>query len=96
VKLGKVSKEHGRLYNQLFEARQEGDYIDFVQYDEDTVKPWIPEVKNLPYNMVSFIGVTQQRKIRRGHQAAAIKRKLAVIWVSFGGAHSCIREGEHA
>ena len=45
VKVGKVSKEHGKLYNQLFEARQEGDYIDFVQYDEDTVRPWIPEVK---------------------------------------------------
>ena len=45
VKSGKVSKEVGRLYNQLFEARQEGDYVDFVQYDEDTVKPWIPAVK---------------------------------------------------
>lgn len=46
VKPGKVSKEHGRLYNQLFEARQEGDYVDFVRYDESTVKPWIPEVQD--------------------------------------------------
>lgn len=46
VKPGKVSKEHGKLYNQLFEARQEGDYVDFVQYDEGTVGPWISEVQD--------------------------------------------------
>jgi uncharacterized protein (UPF0332 family) len=44
VKSGHVSKEKGRLYNNLFEARQEGDYVDFVLFDRDTVEPWIPEV----------------------------------------------------
>lgn len=46
IKTGKVSKEMGRLYNHLFEARQEGDYVDFVLFDRDTVEPWIPEVMN--------------------------------------------------
>lgn len=44
IKSGQVSKEKGRLYNNLFEARQEGDYVDFVLFDRDTVEPWIPEV----------------------------------------------------
>lgn len=44
VKTGRVGKEYGRLYNQLFEARQEGDYVDFVSFDHDTVAPWIPLV----------------------------------------------------
>jgi len=30
VKTSKISKEQGKLYNNLFDARQEGDYIDFV------------------------------------------------------------------
>jgi len=30
VKTGKISKEKGKLYNRLFDARQEGDYLDFV------------------------------------------------------------------
>ncbi|MBL7176036.1 MAG: HEPN domain-containing protein [Desulfobacteraceae bacterium] len=46
VKTGQVSKENGRLYSQLFDARQEGDYVDFVQFDGDTVEPWIPLVKD--------------------------------------------------
>jgi uncharacterized protein (UPF0332 family) len=41
VKTRQVSKEDGRLYNQLFEARQEGDYVDFVVFDAAAVEPWI-------------------------------------------------------
>ena len=44
VKTGHVDKEKGRLYNELFEARKEGDYVDFVVFDRDTVQPWIPKV----------------------------------------------------
>jgi uncharacterized protein (UPF0332 family) len=35
----------GKLYNQLFEARQEGDYVDFVYFDRDLVEPWVMKVK---------------------------------------------------
>lgn len=41
VKLGTVTKEDGRLYNRLFDLRQEGDYIDFVSLDAETVEPLI-------------------------------------------------------
>ena len=40
-----LDKNKGRLYNQLFEARQEGDYVDFVTFDHDLVEPWVPMVK---------------------------------------------------
>ncbi len=39
VKAGKVSRELAALYNDLFEKRQEGDYVDFVRYDEEEVAP---------------------------------------------------------
>ncbi|KPA10848.1 HEPN domain protein [Candidatus Magnetomorum sp. HK-1] len=45
VKTNVVNKEKGKLYNRLFDARQEGDYIDFVRYNSEDVTPWIEEVK---------------------------------------------------
>lgn len=33
VKAGYLDGEHGALYNQLFRARQEGDYMEFVDFD---------------------------------------------------------------
>ena len=41
VKPGTVVKEIGRLYNRLFDLRQEGDYIDFVSLDAETVEPLV-------------------------------------------------------
>jgi len=41
VKPGIVTKENGRLYNRLFDLRQEGDYIDFVSLDAETVEPLV-------------------------------------------------------
>lgn len=42
VKVGEVPVEMGRLYDQLFEARQEGDYVDFVAFQEEDVRPNMP------------------------------------------------------
>lgn len=41
VKVGKVSKEKGRLYNRLFDLRQEGDYLDFVSLSREEVSPLV-------------------------------------------------------
>ncbi|MBF0119001.1 MAG: HEPN domain-containing protein [Desulfobacterales bacterium] len=46
IKTGKVNKKKGELFKNLFEARQEGDYIDFVIFDEATIAPWINEVND--------------------------------------------------
>jgi uncharacterized protein (UPF0332 family) len=43
VKPGTVEKDKGRLYNRLFDLRQEGDYIDFVTLDAETVEPLVKE-----------------------------------------------------
>lgn len=45
VKTGKVPKDLARIYNDLFERRQEGDYIDFVSFNETQVFPWISQAK---------------------------------------------------
>lgn len=47
VKTGKIPKNLARIYNDLFERRQEGDYIDFVRFQESQVRPWISEAGQL-------------------------------------------------
>jgi hypothetical protein len=47
VKTGKIPKELARIYNDLFERRQEGDYIDFVVFQESQVLQWISEAEHL-------------------------------------------------
>lgn len=36
VKTEKISKELGKLYSDLFDARQRGDYSDFYDFEEGT------------------------------------------------------------
>lgn len=43
VKSKIVAKDDGRLYNKLFDLRQEGDYIDFVILDAEKVEPLVGE-----------------------------------------------------
>lgn len=37
VKIGKVSKTLGKLYADLFDGRQKGDYNDFYDFEEEPV-----------------------------------------------------------
>ena len=47
VKAGKIPKDLARIFNDLFERRQESDYIDFVSFQESQVIPWIPKAEKL-------------------------------------------------
>ena len=42
MKTGLVSSELGKIYSQLFELRQSGDYDDWRVVTEEDVKPLIP------------------------------------------------------
>ena len=55
VKTNKVSKEKARIFNDLFERRQEGDYMDFVSFEESQILPWIPEAKAFVENIAGLI-----------------------------------------
>lgn len=45
VKTGLIKRESGKLYSHLFDWRQESDYADFVEFDAETLKPVLEEVK---------------------------------------------------
>jgi uncharacterized protein (UPF0332 family) len=45
VRTGVIPRDLARLYNDLFERRQESDYADFVRFQADQVRPWIPQTE---------------------------------------------------
>jgi uncharacterized protein (UPF0332 family) len=47
IKTGKLDFRFGKLYSNLFLWRQESDYIDFVDFDNETVIPLIEQVLEL-------------------------------------------------
>jgi len=43
VKAGRISKELGQFYRQIFDYRQNSDYMDFVSYEKEQVMSLIEE-----------------------------------------------------
>ena len=47
IKTGLIEKSLAGVYIELFDYRQEGDYADFVDFDENTTLPLFQPVENL-------------------------------------------------
>ncbi len=47
VKKEKINKIYGKLYDELFEAREEGDYKPFVSFEKEQVEEWIKLTQKL-------------------------------------------------
>ncbi len=47
IKTGLIDKSIAKIYIDLFDYRQEGDYADFVDFDKEKTLPLIPQVENL-------------------------------------------------
>ncbi len=47
IKTGKVPKEFGKIYSQLFTWRQKGDYDDLFDFDKEKVIPYFEPVERL-------------------------------------------------
>lgn len=56
VKKGLVSIEQGRLFADLFDARQKGDYGDLYDFEGETVKELIQPVKQFLADVEHLIG----------------------------------------
>lgn len=55
VKNGLMPKDFARIYNDLFERRQEGDYIDFTNFKEIQVIPWVSQAMRFVENVKSLV-----------------------------------------
>lgn len=47
VKTGAIIKDFGKLYSNMFNWRQEADCADFIEFDEQTVRPLLQKVDEL-------------------------------------------------
>lgn len=56
VKSGKVSLEHGKFYDELFEARQRGDYIELVSFEKNQVEDWLHQAEKFVEAMMGRNG----------------------------------------
>lgn len=47
VKSGKITKESGKFFSDIFDKRQTGDYDDFIDYSKEEVLDLVGPAKNL-------------------------------------------------
>ena len=45
VSTGRVTKRTAQIFHDLFERRQEGDYVDFIKFEESQVRAWMPQAE---------------------------------------------------
>ena len=45
IRTGRLEPDFGKFYNALFDMRLDGDYEDFVVFDEEKVRPLITEAR---------------------------------------------------
>ena len=55
VKLKRINLDQGQLYDELFEARQRGDYIELVYFQKNQVKKWLQRVNQFLENIIILI-----------------------------------------
>lgn len=46
VKPGLISREYGQFYDEIFEARQRGDYIELVHFEKEQIGKWFQNTKD--------------------------------------------------
>jgi len=55
IKTGLIDKKLARVYVELFDYRQEGDYADFVDFDENKTLPLFNPVEELLQRIENLI-----------------------------------------
>ncbi len=66
VKQGLVSADEGRFYDKLFEARQRGDYIEFVHFEKDQVEDWLKKAKKFVNKLKMLIESSLDKQEKSG------------------------------
>lgn len=58
IKPGMLDKRWGRLYDQLFEDRQQGDYLPFITFDRSFIEEQIEETAFFVVVLEGLTGAT--------------------------------------
>ena len=54
IKSGQLKNEYGKLYDELFEARQRGDYIELVTFQKRQVEDWLTRTKIFIQDIITY------------------------------------------
>jgi len=60
IKTRIFDKEYGKLFSDLFDWRQEGDYSDFVSFDKDLTIPLINKSEEFIASIGQFLNKTKR------------------------------------
>jgi uncharacterized protein (UPF0332 family) len=55
IKTGLFDKDFGKLYSDLFDWRQEGDYSDFVSFDRDLTIPLLNKSEEFLSLLIAYL-----------------------------------------
>ena len=59
IKTGLFDKDFSKLFSDLFDWRQEGDYSDFVSFDKDLIIPLINKSEEFITLIKAFLKTTK-------------------------------------
>ncbi len=59
IKPGLFDKEYGKLFSDLYDWRQEGDYSDFVSFDKELTLPLINQSEEFIALIRKFLAATK-------------------------------------
>ena len=59
VKTGKINADTARIFNDLFQRRQEGDYVDFVRFEESQGRSWMPQAEVFVATVAALLDLGQ-------------------------------------
>jgi uncharacterized protein (UPF0332 family) len=63
IKTGIFDKDFGKLFSDLFDWRQEGDYSDFVTFDKDLTIPLINKSEEFITLIEAFLKSNEMRTL---------------------------------
>ena len=55
IKTGKIDKNYGKLFSDLYDLRQTGDYDDFIDFTKEDVLDILPEAETLIHQIERLI-----------------------------------------
>jgi uncharacterized protein (UPF0332 family) len=55
VKTGRVNVHQGKLFDELFEARQRGDYVGLIFFDREEVEDWVQRTSEFLQELISLL-----------------------------------------
>lgn len=55
VKSERVGRIQGQLYDELFEARQRGDYMELIHFQKEQIEEWLQRAKQFVEDIASLI-----------------------------------------